>query len=200
MSLSTTAKRATVPIEVRILDAAYAQVMTVGFRRTTVTDVAERARLSRMTVYRRFPDVAGLLQALMWREFGAILERARTEAAGVEDTRERIVAGAVRGLELLTTHELFLRLLDVDPELLLPYMTQRPGRFQDAAATAIAGELKEAMAEGAVREDDPERLARSMILAMRGYAFSARDATGRKQRRLVLEDLRRMLDGLLAPS
>ncbi len=184
--------------ETKILDAAYAQVMAVGFRRTTLTDVAERAGLSRMTVYRRFPDVTSVLQGLMWREFAALLARSREEI-GVEGDRERIVAGAIRGLELLMTHELFTRLLDVDPELLLPYMTQRPGRFQDAVAEQLAVDLQAAMDAGAVRSDDAERLAHSMLLAMRGFAFAARDGSTRRQRAAALADLALMLDGLLAP-
>ena len=41
----------------RVLDAARACVLAVGVRRTTVTDVARRAGVSRMTLYRRFPDL-----------------------------------------------------------------------------------------------------------------------------------------------
>jgi AcrR family transcriptional regulator len=185
--------------ETKILDAAYAQVMAVGFRRTTLTDVAERAGLSRMTVYRRFPDVTSVLQALMWREFAALLERSREETADVAGEREQIVARAVRGLELLSTHELFTRLLDVDPEMLLPYMTQRPGRFQDAVAEQLATDIKAAIASGAVREDDPKRLARSIVLASRGFAFAARDGSTRRQRQAAMDDLALMLDGLLRP-
>jgi AcrR family transcriptional regulator len=187
------------PTETRILDAAYTQVMAVGFRRTTLTDVAERAGLARMTVYRRFPDVTSVLQALMSREFSAILARTRAEVSDIADPRERIVTEALRGLELLSTHELWKRLLDVDPELLLPYMTRRAGGFQDAVAAELAEQLEAGIAQGAVRRDDPVRLARSMLLAMRGHAYAALDGTSRKQRRLAHQDLERMLHGLLAP-
>ncbi len=184
----------------RILDAAYQQVMLVGFRRTTLTDVAERAGLSRMTVYRRYPDVTSVLQALMIREFSWIVRQARPDADVALSERERIVAEAVRGLELISTNELFLRLLDVDPEMLLPYITVRPGRFQDAAAVVLEEHLTAAMADGSVRRDDPARVARSMLLAMRGFAFAARADWTREQWRLSLVDLRRMLDGLLRPE
>src|SRR5439155_16686451 len=40
-----------------VLEAARACVLAVGVRRTTLTDVARRAGLSRMTLYRRYPDV-----------------------------------------------------------------------------------------------------------------------------------------------
>src|SRR3569833_2238657 len=45
-----------------ILDAAHAQVMAGGVRRATLTDIASRAGVSRMTVYRRYPDVRSVLQ------------------------------------------------------------------------------------------------------------------------------------------
>lgn len=186
--------------EARILEAAYTQVMLVGFRRTTLTDVAERAGLSRMTVYNRYPDVASVRQALMGREFSGIIEQSNSETKAIAGTREQIVNLAIRGLELLCAHELFQRLLDVDPELLLPYITQRPGQFQDSAATVLEARLKHAIAQGTVRLDEPNRLARSMLLAMRGYAYSARDGTPRTQRRHMLQDLARMLDGLLRPD
>ena len=63
--------RAQAADEDRILDAARDTILAVGLRRTTVSDVARRAGLSRMTVYRRYPDGAALIRALMWREFGA---------------------------------------------------------------------------------------------------------------------------------
>jgi AcrR family transcriptional regulator len=187
-------------VETALLDAAYVQVQLVGFRRTTFADVATRVGVSRMTAYRRFPDISSVIRALMTREFSAIVDRAARDAAKLENERERIVASAVRGLDLLCSHELFLRLLDVDPELLLPYITQRPGRFQEIVATSLVTRLETAIAGGSVRDDDPERLAHAMLLAMRGYAFSIRDGTPRAERQRLLDDLARMLDGLLLPA
>ncbi len=198
MSLSIT--NPTDAIDSRILDAAYRQVMTVGFRRTTLTDVAEGAGLSRMTVYRRYPDVTSILQALMSREFGAVIARAAEEAADEAEPRRRITAYVIRSLELLTSHELMLRLIDVDPEMLLPYMTQRLGRIPAAFVASLREQLKDAMSEGAVRQDDPGRLALSILTAIRGFVLSARDGTSRRQRTQMLGDLAMMLDGLLRPD
>jgi hypothetical protein len=39
-----------------------------------------------------------------------------------------------------------------------------------------------------------------MLLPMRGYAYSSRDATPLAQRRLALQDVASMLDGLLRPA
>lgn len=176
-----------------ILDAANACVLAVGVRRTTMTDVAKRAGVSRMTLYRRFPDVTSILQELMTREFSAVIELVSSTQGAT--ARERIVRGAVRGAELLCAHPLFGRLLEVDPELLLPYLTDRVGTFQAMVRDACARQLMEGMADGSVRPGEPAVMAATLELALRGYVFSARaHDRGRDP-----GELERMLEGWLAP-
>jgi AcrR family transcriptional regulator len=157
----------------RLLDAARECVLAVGVRRTTVTDVARRAGVSRMTLYRRFPDLEGVLAALMTREFGRLVAQAAERAEGAT-ARERVVAMVVGGCRALASDPLFVRLLDVDPELLLPYVTRRLGGAQKIAIAAGAQAL--AVADGSVRTDAPpevlaagiELIARSFVLASHG--------------------------------
>ncbi|WP_083935906.1 TetR/AcrR family transcriptional regulator [Saccharomonospora halophila] len=68
-----------------LLDAARECALARGVRRTTLTDIARAAGVSRMTLYRRFPDVRSVLAALMTREFGALLREVSTHAGGVGD-------------------------------------------------------------------------------------------------------------------
>src|SRR6266496_4432838 len=78
-----------------LLDAAMGCVLASGVRRTTLSDIARAAGVSRMTLYRRFPDVRGMLSALITREFGKILGAA-TEAARTEATaRGQLVVASV---------------------------------------------------------------------------------------------------------
>ena len=56
-----------------VLDAARESILAVGFRRTTLTDVARRAGVSRMTIYRRFADMKALLADLPGGLWGALL-------------------------------------------------------------------------------------------------------------------------------
>src|SRR5919109_3903658 len=135
-----------------ILDAARACVLAVGVRRTTMTDVARRAGVSRMTLYRRFPDLEGVLSALMTREFGRLVADAAARAQGAT-TRERVVSMVVHGSRALAEDPLFVRLLDVDPELLLPYVTQRLGGMQKMALPASARVLPNT--DESVRSDVP---------------------------------------------
>ena len=149
-----------------VLDAARECVLAVGVRRTTMTDVARRAGVSRMTLYRRFPDLDAVLSALMTREFGRLIGRPAEGAT----TRERVVAMVVNGSRTLASDPLFVRLLDVDPELLLPYVTRRLGGMQRIAVAAAAEAL--AASDGSVRTDaSPEAIeliARGFVLASHG--------------------------------
>src|SRR5438270_8819722 len=78
-----------------ILDATRAAVLAVGVRRTTLTDVARRAGVSRMTVYRLVPDVNTLILELMTRDLGAVLAAAEHSARRRRTARGRLVAVVV---------------------------------------------------------------------------------------------------------
>ena len=62
-----------------VLEATRDTVLAVGVKRTTLTDVAKRAGVSRMTLYRMVPDVKTLILAMLTREFG---RRSLAEWAG----------------------------------------------------------------------------------------------------------------------
>ena len=55
------------------LDAARECILDEGWRRTTLTEVARRADVSRMTIYRAWPDMPTLLGDLMTREWVGIM-------------------------------------------------------------------------------------------------------------------------------
>ena len=175
-----------------LLDAARACVLAVGVRRTTVTDVARRAGVSRMTLYRRYPDLEGVLASLMTREFGRLVADARRGRR-----REHARAGGGFGRARLARagrDPLFVRLLDVDPELLLPYVTQRLGGMQKMAVEA--GALSLAVADGSVRTDaSPEVLSAAVELIARGFVLASHGE-------LELDpwaELARAIDGYLRP-
>src|SRR6195952_3859422 len=77
------------------LDAARSAILAVGWSRTTLTDIARRAGVSRMTLYRRWPDTQTLLADLMTREWAGVVDAAAHEAASQHDARTRIANGVV---------------------------------------------------------------------------------------------------------
>ena len=175
-----------------MLEAARACVLAVGVRRTTFSDVARRAGVSRMTLYRRFPDLETLLSSLMTWEFGRVVDQARS-AAGAGSCRERAVAMVATAARRLHEDPLFARLLDVDPELLLPYVTVRLGGMQRMAVAGLAAELEAGRGDASIRDGEPETLARGIELIARGFVLARDPGLD------AWSELARAVDGYLRP-
>jgi AcrR family transcriptional regulator len=159
------------------LDAARACILDVGWRRTTLTEVARRAGVSRMTIYRTWPDMAAVLADLMTREWGAVVAVAVTaaDAAAAADATvaDHLVAVVVATTRALRDDELFVRIVELDPELLLPYLLTLRGRSQQAIVELTAARILDGQAEGSIRAGDPVTMARALLLATHGFVLSA---------------------------
>ena len=159
------------------LDAARACILDVGWRRTTLTEVARRAGVSRMTLYRTWPDMPSVLGDLMTREWGEVVARAVDEAdaalPGEPTAADRLVAEVVATARALRENELFVRIVELDAELLLPYLLTRRGRSQQAIAELTAGRIREGQADGSIRAGSPEAMSRALLLAAHGFVLSA---------------------------
>src|SRR5687768_16239256 len=104
----------------RIHDAVRSAVLELGLRRTTLSEVARRAGVSRMSIYRRYPDVTALVREVMTSEFGRLLAAADSRAAG-RDARARMARGIAEFTRELRTNPLFIKVLTDEPDLLAPY-------------------------------------------------------------------------------
>jgi AcrR family transcriptional regulator len=164
------------------LDAARACILDVGWRRTTLTEVARRAGVSRMTIYRAWPDMPAVLGDLMTREWGEVVARAVADAdretdrhpgrAAASTAADRLVAEVVATCRALRDNELFVRIVELDAELLLPYLLTRRGRSQQAIADLTAGRIREGQADGSIRDGKPDAMARALLLSTHGFVLS----------------------------
>lgn len=186
-----------------VLDAVRDCVLAVGVRRTTLTDVARRAGVSRMTLYRRWPDVRSLVGDLMTREWVAVATGAMPERRPGAHARTLIVDGLVAGVEAFRAHPLFRKIVDVDPELLLPYVLDRRGASQEALLALLADALREGHADGSVRAGHVERQARALLLIVQSFTLSLRTMTDEDDHDLTSEaflaELRTVLERTLTP-
>ena len=155
------------------LDAARECLLDVGWRRTTLTEGARRAGVSRMTIYRAWPDMPTLLGDLMTREWDEVVA-ATLATEPVEDDPARALAHALVAVtRALRDNEVFVRLLELDPELLLPYLLARRGRSQQAIVELLSAQVAAGQAVGGIRAGDPVTIARSVVLAAHGFVLSA---------------------------
>lgn len=179
-----------------ILDATRASVLDFGIRRTTLTDVARRAGVSRMTVYRRYPDVDAVLRDLMTREFGALLDEVAGRVEG-PNGRARVVGRLTASVRALREHPLLRKVMEAEPELLLPYVLGRMGETQRRSVALIADEVAAGQADGSVREGDARVLAQALLLIAQSFLLSGGIAEEVAPERLF-DELGRMLDAALA--
>jgi AcrR family transcriptional regulator len=182
-----------------LLDAAMECVLAVGVRRTTLSDVARTASVSRMTLYRRFPDVRGMLSALITREFGKILTEANRAAAREPTARGQLVVASVHTIRGLAENPLMHAVIERDAEMLLPYIMERIGTSQRMTEEFLRAQLAAGQRDGSIRHGDPAVQARSIFLLLQPYAFAIRPATSDLPLESLLTELARLLDVVLRP-
>ncbi len=128
----------------RILDAALDLSVASGIRNLTIDDVARRAGVGRMTVYRRFGGKVGLLNALAAREGGRCLD----ELAGASDSEaplaEQITEGFVAALRIAREHPLLARMARHEPETFLESLTANDSAVFTMARAFAASRLGQA--------------------------------------------------------
>lgn len=175
-------------------------VLAVGVRRTTLSDVARTAGVSRMTLYRRFPDVRGMLTALITREFGKALTEAAEAGASEPTVRGRMVVIAMHMIRALAANPLVHAVIERDGEMLLPYIMERIGTTQRMTEEFLRAQLVAGHADGSVRVADPKLQARSIFLLLQPYAFTIRPSTSDLSLDELLGELVRVMDVVLAPA
>jgi AcrR family transcriptional regulator len=113
----------------RILDAALDLAAAFGLRNLTMDDVARRAKVGRMTVYRRFGGKQRLVDALTVRESRRCLAELDAAAPFDAPLEEQVAAGFVTALRIAREHPLLIRLARVEPETVLEAFTADESRL-----------------------------------------------------------------------
>ncbi|MFJ9848220.1 TetR/AcrR family transcriptional regulator [Streptomyces sp. NPDC101150] len=147
----------------KILDAAREQFMTFGLRRSTVDDVAKRASVSRVTVYRRVGNKDELVQQVLLREYRLFVAEVDAAVAGLPTMEERMVEGFAAILRLIRGHPLIGGLMRLEPETMLPYLTLESGPSFLAMRGYLAGHLRRAQRAEGRAESDPTPVAELMV-------------------------------------
>jgi AcrR family transcriptional regulator len=148
------------PTSERILDAAQQRFLLAGIRRTTMDDIAEAAGLGRATLYRRFAGRDDIVLATIAREFERFAHAVEEQMHAFDDPRDRFIEGFVAIVHAAHTHPLLSRLLEVDPDLVLPFLTRQGGVILSFNRTFLADHLRTGQRYGVIREDlDPDEVA-----------------------------------------
>ena len=185
-------------IAVSILDAARAAVLDFGIRRITISEIANRAGVSRMTVYNRFGDLESLLRTLITHEFVSRIEWITRERQW-RHGRERLVSLLVRAARQLPANPLLRKVCASEPEMLTPYVFQRLGATQQTAVELISRAVADGQRDGSIRSDSVQAIAAAALLIAQSFVFSA-VTIETAPRDELLRELELALEGLLAPT
>lgn len=147
------------PTSQRILDAALELVAASGLRHLTMDDVAARAGVGRMTVYRRFGSRQRLSDALAVRE----CRRCLNEIAAALDPRQPIDERAadlfVATVRVIREHPLLERLARVEPDALLHELNRDRSAVFRLVRDFLVAQIRDSQAAGELVDVDPEPLA-----------------------------------------
>lgn len=143
----------------RILDAATRRYLRQGTERATLSAIADEAGVSRPTVYKYVGDRDAIASALVERELEIFFDLLREVLESQPDARSRVVEGLVFAVRYAQGHDLFQRLLRVEPGVVLPRLTTEARPVLDATVEVLLPYLVEARRDGQIRQVEPRRAA-----------------------------------------
>lgn len=149
----------------RILQATYDCVARWGLAKTTVEDAAREAGLSRATVYRYFPGGREeLISAVVAFEHARFFTRLYEEVRSAETLEEVLERGLVFAHRAIRRHEVLQRVLQTEPEVLLPRLTvESRGTHEVIAAFLTPYLTRQELAPGVSVHEAADYLARMVL-------------------------------------
>ena len=182
-------------VEARILDAAAACILAYGVERTTLTEIARRARVSRPTIYRRWPDIRWVIAELLTLRIAGVLDAVPDAGAG----REAMVARVVAVAQHLRGDEVVMSVIHNAPNIAITYITSRLGTSQQILVDALAEAIKAGQSEGSIRAGDAHQMAAMCLLITQSTIQSAQMVADLLDAEAIDAELAHSLNGYLKP-
>ncbi len=130
----------------RILDAATRCLLESGIDARLHAAIAERAGVSRPTLYKYVGDQAAILQAVLDREIDRFFVAAVPLLTSSDDLQNNLVDAVVFVVGYARRHELLQKALREHPEVILPALTTESGPLVDRIHGMFADQLDRALA------------------------------------------------------
>lgn len=178
----------------RILAAAIEAATIHGISRLSVSDVAQRAGLSRPTLYKHFASKDELVNAAVFEEAAKLVAEVVQVTQASLSPREGVEAAVLVALRQTREHPLLDRIVRTEPETLVPLLTSDSG-----SVMLLVRQTAEAIITNTIPDLPAVRLRRFADIITRlliSYAVSAPDDPPEVVAKAVASIL---IDGALAP-
>ena len=153
----------------RILAATYRCVERFGMTKTTIDDVAKESGVSRATIYRQFAGGRDelLLETVGW-ELSNYFNRLADQVRDAPTLAELLRRGLAFAHRSITEHLVLRKIMDTEPERLLPLITTESAKTLPFIADFLLPYLRREEAAGRLRpgvdvDRAAEYLARSIL-------------------------------------
>jgi len=108
----------------RVLDGARVAAFKFSLQRLTVDDISRECGVSRATIYRHFSGGREQIVAdLVADELDRFLNHLAAAVDGIDDVAPVLTVGLMSARDFVARHELLQRILAIEPEIVLPYLT-----------------------------------------------------------------------------
>lgn len=138
----------------KILDAALLLFADIGIQRATIGDVANRAGVNRVTIYRRIGSKDDVIEAVITREATRLFTDIADAARLGKTFEDRVAAACATTLDGLRNNPILNRLLTLEAETVLIRFTVEAGPLMIAAIAATMQIFEEAAEDGLVESTD----------------------------------------------
>jgi AcrR family transcriptional regulator len=136
----------------RVLAATYACVARFGMGKTTVEDVVKESGVSRASIYRLFPGGKDqLLRETVGWEMNRFFGRLAEAVYDAPDFASLLEEGLVFAHRAIREHEVLRKVLETEPERLLPLITVEQHRILDFIEAFLLPYLEREQRAGRVR-------------------------------------------------
>lgn len=143
----------------QVLDGALAAFLDFGIRRASMNEIARRSGVSPASLYRWYGTKDALVAAVGIRETREFLTGLEAQIDRTAPPDEQLAEVTVQVAHRLRDQPLLRRLIETEPESILPRLTTDAGPIIDAGATYLAGHIQRLMDEGGITRFDPRPLA-----------------------------------------
>jgi AcrR family transcriptional regulator len=156
-----------------VLDAALAQFEQIGIRRSTIEDIARRAGIDRVTVYRRVGSKDDVIQAVLVREAQRIIGEVNAATALLPTLEQRMATSFAMAVLQLRENALFNRMLALDGDTVLPRITTQASPLLAIGIAASVGLLRQAQADGLVGTlADPQAVSEILVRLIQSFVLT----------------------------
>lgn len=150
----------------RILEGTYQKIAEQGVARTSLEDAAAASGVSRATLYRYFPGGRDeLISAVIVFETLRFFARLAEAVEQADDLEELLVQGIVFAHHAIEHHEVLQKVLETEPELVVPRLTLESGHLVELITAFLLGRIGATDLPDGVRAEEAADYVSRLVLS-----------------------------------